>query len=109
MTTNVDSVKHSKLLPLCTGVPRRRLLRNLSPTCAHRNRGPQRSSDLPGAWCATLAAIAFGIGGREVAREILENARQRGEEVRGEPSIERGDDQGSVDERPDAHQVRRDD
>src|SRR5918997_4953840 len=99
MTTNVDSVKHSKLLPLCTGVPRRRLLGNLSPTCAHRNRGPRRSSDLPGAWCATLAAaIAFGIGGREVAREILENARQRGEEVRVEPSIGRGDEQSRADE-----------
>jgi hypothetical protein len=55
------------------------------------------------------AAIAFGIGGREVAWEILENASQRDEEVRVEPSIGRGDEQSRADERPDARQMRRDD
>jgi len=43
---------------------------------------------------ALAAAIAFGIGGREVAREILEKAYNRSNEITGEPSRRRGDDQG---------------
>ena len=43
---------------------------------------------------ALAAAIAFGIGGREVARESLEKAYNRSNEITGEPSRRRSDDQG---------------
>jgi hypothetical protein len=48
------------------------------------------------------AAIVFGIGGLLVAQEILEKAYHRSSEVIGKPSTSRGDNQGRVDERPDA-------
>ena len=57
---------------------------------------------------ALAAAIVFGIGGRLVAQEILEKAYHRSSEVIGKPSTRRGDNQGRVDERPDARRVRRD-
>jgi hypothetical protein len=61
---------------------------------------------------ALAAAIAFGIGGMEVAREILEKAYQRGDEVAGGATGRRGGagDQagGGGGERPDVHRLRRD-
>jgi small-conductance mechanosensitive channel len=61
---------------------------------------------------ALAAAIAFGIGGMEVAREILEKAYHRGDEVTGGTTGRHG---GAGDEaggggggRPDVHRLRRD-
>jgi small-conductance mechanosensitive channel len=57
---------------------------------------------------ALAAAIAFGIGGREVARDILEKAYSRSDEV-GDTAERRGgtEDRGGG-ERPDPHRLRRD-
>ncbi len=41
---------------------------------------------------ALAAALAFGIGGREVAREIIEKAYNRSDEVTNRPSTGRGND-----------------
>lgn len=57
---------------------------------------------------ALAAAIAFGIGGREVARDILEKAYHRSDEVRGDAGGARGGVEGGGGERPDAHRLRRD-
>ena len=60
---------------------------------------------------ALAAAIAFGIGGREVARDILEKAYNRSDEVRSDSSAGQA---GSADEgaqesdRPQAHRLQRD-
>ena len=60
---------------------------------------------------ALAAAIAFGIGGREVARDILEKAYNRSDEVTSESSAGQA---GSADEgaqesdRPQAHRLQRD-
>src|ERR671910_1522501 len=61
---------------------------------------------------ALAAAIAFGIGGREVAGDILEKAYNRSDEVADDTTERRG---GSADEgaqesdRPRAHRLQRDD
>ena len=61
---------------------------------------------------ALAAAIAFGIGGREVAREILEKAYHRGDEVTGGTTWRHGgagdEAGGGGGERPDVHRFRRD-
>jgi hypothetical protein len=61
---------------------------------------------------ALAAAIAFGIGGREVAREILEKAYHRGDEVTGGTTGRHGvagdEAGGGGGERPDVHRFRRD-
>ena len=60
---------------------------------------------------ALAAAIAFGIGGREVAQDILEKAYNRSDEVRSDSSAGQA---GSADEgaqesdRPQAHRLQRD-
>src|SRR5215204_2913869 len=60
---------------------------------------------------ALAAAIAFGIGGREVARNILEKAYNRSDEVTNDSG---GRQSGSVDggaqvsDRPQAHRLQRD-
>ena len=60
---------------------------------------------------ALAGAIAFGIGGREVARDILEKAYNRSDEVRSDSSAGQA---GSADEgaqesdRPQAHRLQRD-
>jgi small-conductance mechanosensitive channel len=60
---------------------------------------------------ALAGAIAFGIGGREVARDILEKAYNRSDEVTSESSAGQA---GSADEgaqesdRPQAHRLQRD-
>jgi small-conductance mechanosensitive channel len=61
---------------------------------------------------ALAAALAFGIGGREVARDILEKAYNRSDEVTSDSSA--GQQSGGADggaqesERPEAHRLRRD-
>jgi small-conductance mechanosensitive channel len=61
---------------------------------------------------ALAAAIAFGIGGREVAREILEKAYHRGDEVTGGTTGRHGvagdEAGGGGGDRPDVHRFRRD-
>ncbi len=67
---------------------------------------------------ALAAAIAFGIGGREVAREIVENAyKRRGEATRGAGYSDQGGPSGYAErggftsgegERPEARRLRRD-
>src|SRR5918997_1083393 len=65
---------------------------------------------------ALAAALAFGIGGREVARDIVEKAYNRSDEVTTDSSAgQAGSDQaGSADggaqesDRPQAHRLRRD-
>ena len=60
---------------------------------------------------ALAAAIAFGIGGREVARDVLEKAYRRSDEVTSDSG---GQQPGSADggtqesDRPQAHRLRRD-
>jgi small-conductance mechanosensitive channel len=60
---------------------------------------------------ALAAALAFGIGGREVARDILEKAYNRRQEVApgggsaGQPGFAPRSEEG---ERPTAHRLRRD-
>src|SRR5919107_4121954 len=60
---------------------------------------------------ALAAAIAFGIGGREVAQDILQKAYNRSDEVRSDSSAGQA---GSADEgaqesdRPQAHRLQRD-
>src|ERR687890_724855 len=60
---------------------------------------------------ALAAALAFGIGGREVARDILQKAYNRSDEVRSDSSAGQA---GSADEgaqesdRPQAHRLQRD-
>ena len=58
-------------------------------------------------------AIAFGIGGREVARDIVEKAYNRRQQVRRDDSSTTTDQQRSASgngggERPEAHRLRRD-
>jgi hypothetical protein len=58
------------------------------------------------------AAIAFGIGGREVARDVIEKAYNRAQEeassaAAGE-STTGGTDGGASVERPEAYHLRRD-
>ena len=58
---------------------------------------------------ALAAAIAFGIGGREVARDILEKAYSRSDEVTGDTAERRGGGtEGGGGERPEAHRFQRD-
>jgi len=58
---------------------------------------------------ALAAAIAFGIGGREVARDILEKAYNRSDEVVDDTTERRGGGtEGGGGERPDTHRLRRD-
>ena len=57
------------------------------------------------------AALAFGIGGREVARDVIEKAYNRGQEeatsgAMGERTT--GTDRGADGERPEAYTWRRD-
>ncbi len=59
------------------------------------------------------AAIAFGIGGREVARDILEKAYERRQEATSSSSGQRQqggstDTRGGESERPEAHRLQRD-
>jgi small-conductance mechanosensitive channel len=57
---------------------------------------------------ALAAAIAFGIGGREVARDILEKAYNRGDRETGGTSGRRGDSfEGGQGEGPEAPRFRR--
>ena len=61
---------------------------------------------------ALAAAIAFGIGGREVAADIIEKAYNRGQEEAPSGGAAGGrttaTDGGAGGERPDAHRLRRD-
>ena len=62
---------------------------------------------------ALAAALAFGIGGREVARDILEKAYNRGQEETTSGAAAgggrtTGPDGGADGERPEAHRLRRD-
>src|SRR5919112_3649936 len=60
---------------------------------------------------ALAAALAFGIGGREVARDILEKAYNRSDEVTTDSSAgQAGSADGGAQEsdRPQAHRLRRD-
>src|ERR687893_33762 len=57
---------------------------------------------------ALAAAIAFGIGGREVAREILEKAYNWGDEVTGGTIGRPGGAGGARGERPDVPRSRPD-
>jgi small-conductance mechanosensitive channel len=57
---------------------------------------------------ALAAAIAFGIGGREVAREILEKAYNRSDEVTGGTAGRPGGAGGEGGGRPDVHRLQRD-
>jgi small-conductance mechanosensitive channel len=59
---------------------------------------------------ALAAAIAFGIGGREVAREILEKAYNRSDEVRSDSSAGQAgsaDEDAQESDRPQAHRLQR--
>src|ERR671918_1783486 len=63
---------------------------------------------------ALAAAIAFGIGGREVARDILEKAYNRSDEVTGDSGGRPGGSTGGTidggtqgSDRPQAHRLRR--
>ena len=59
---------------------------------------------------ALAAAIAFGIGGREVARDIVEKAYNRSDEVMPDSAGQSGSADGDAQEsdRPQAHRLRRD-
>src|SRR3712207_1472880 len=60
---------------------------------------------------ALAAALAFGIGGREVARDIVEKAYNRSDEVTTDSSAgQAGSADGGAQEsdRPQAHRLRRD-
>jgi small-conductance mechanosensitive channel len=60
---------------------------------------------------ALAAAIAFGIGGREVARDILEKAYNRSDEVTSDSSAGQAgsaDEGAQESERPQAHRLQRD-
>jgi small-conductance mechanosensitive channel len=61
---------------------------------------------------ALAAALAFGIGGREVARDILEKAYDRSDEVSSDSSGGRqfssADGGAQESDRPQAHRLRRD-
>jgi hypothetical protein len=64
---------------------------------------------------ALAGALAFGIGGREVARDILEKAYSRSDEVTsgsggGRPgrTTDGGDEGAQESERPQAHRLQRD-
>ena len=58
---------------------------------------------------ALAAAIAFGIGGREVAREVIEKAYNRGqkETAGGSSGQQRSTPGGGEGERPSAHRLQR--
>jgi small-conductance mechanosensitive channel len=56
---------------------------------------------------ALAAAIAFGIGGREVARDIIEKAYNRGQEETDSSPEQFGATSGREGERPEAHRLRR--
>ena len=59
---------------------------------------------------ALAAALAFGIGGREVARDIVEKAYNRSDEVADDTTERRGGGgtEGGGGERPDTHRLQRD-
>jgi small-conductance mechanosensitive channel len=59
---------------------------------------------------ALAAALAFGIGGREVARDVLEKAYNRSDEVTADSAGQAGSaDEGAQEsDRPQAHRLRRD-
>ncbi|MDP8926177.1 MAG: hypothetical protein M3M97_04530, partial [Actinomycetota bacterium] len=60
---------------------------------------------------ALAAAIAFGIGGREVARDVIEKAYNRGQEEASSAAGESttgGTNGGASAERPEAYRLRRD-
>jgi small-conductance mechanosensitive channel len=58
---------------------------------------------------ALAVAIAFGIGGREVAGDILEKAYNRSDEVAHDTTERRsGGTEGGEGERPDTHRLQRD-
>ncbi len=59
---------------------------------------------------ALAGAIAFGLGGREVAREIVERAYNRGQQEVSGPAGQGGmaSGGGAEGERPEAHRLRRD-
>ncbi len=62
---------------------------------------------------ALAAAIAFGIGGREVARDIIEKGYNRGQEVAQDSTRSAGQstsaaESGTEGERPEARRLRRD-
>jgi small-conductance mechanosensitive channel len=59
---------------------------------------------------ALAAALAFGIGGREVARDIVEKAYNRSDKVAGDTTERRGGGgtEGGGGERPEAHHLWRD-
>ena len=58
---------------------------------------------------ALAAAITFGIGGREVAGDILEKAYNRSDEVADDTTERRGGGtEGGGGERPDTHRLQRD-
>ena len=58
---------------------------------------------------ALALAIAFGLGGREVARDVIEKAYNRRQEVTGGGSIrQQGGPAAGESERPEAHRLRRD-
>src|SRR5918997_1043652 len=61
---------------------------------------------------ALAAALAFGLGSREVARDIVEKAYHRSDEVTAETAGQhggaRGEAEGGGGERPDAYRLQRD-
>jgi hypothetical protein len=58
---------------------------------------------------AAAKARAFGIGGREVARDILEKTYNRSDEVAGDTTERRSSGtEGGGSERPEAHRLQRD-
>ena len=57
---------------------------------------------------ALALAIAFGLGGREVARDVIEKAYNRRQEVIGGGSTRQGGPATGESERPEAHRLRRD-
>jgi small-conductance mechanosensitive channel len=60
---------------------------------------------------ALAAALAFGIGGREVARDILEKAYNRSDEVKSDSGSRQSgsvDGGAQVSDRPQAHRLQRD-
>jgi hypothetical protein len=60
---------------------------------------------------ALAAALAFGIGGREVARDIIERAYERRQEVTDGSSSRQSSSTtagGRQDESPEAHRLQRD-
>ena len=56
---------------------------------------------------ALAAAIAFGIGGREVARDIVEKAYNRRQQLVDRSAGQYGATGGAQGERPEAHRLRR--